>query len=182
MLVLASNSPRRKEILELLDLDFKIIPAKTEAQISKNIPIENGVEQVAYLKAKEVFENNKGDTVIGSDTVVCLENEILGKPEDEQDAFNMLKKLSGKTHRVITGVAIISDKKTKVFSEKALVTFSELSDDEIKAYIKTNEPNDKAGSYAIQGKGAKFIKKLDGDFYTVMGLPCQRLYEELKKF
>lgn len=182
MFILASHSPRRREILQLLDLDFKIIPAKNETEIQKNIPIENGVEQVAFLKAKEVFENNNNACVIGADTVVYLEDEILGKPKDKNDAFNMLKKLSGKTHQVITGVAIISNKNTKVFSESASVTFADLADEEINNYISTNEPMDKAGSYAVQGKGARFIKEINGDFYTVMGLPCQRLYEELKNF
>ncbi|MBE7092150.1 MAG: septum formation protein Maf [Clostridiales bacterium] len=182
MLILASNSPRRKEILELMGLEFKIIPAKNETEIPNNIPIKKGVEKVAFLKAQEVFEKNKNATVIGADTVVVLEDEILGKPKNKKDAFSMLKKLSGKEHQVITGVAIISKEKIKVFFEKATVLFAELTENEINQYISTNEPMDKAGSYAVQGIGAKFVKKINGDFYTVMGLPCQRLYEELKKF
>ena len=182
MFILASQSPRRKEILEMLGIDFKIIPAKSEAEIDKSLSIEKGIEQIAYLKAKEVFDLNQDCTVLGADTVVVLENEVLGKPKSKEDAFNMLKKLSNKTHQVITGVALIKKEKTVTFSEIAEVTFADLTDEEINNYIETGEPFDKAGSYAIQGKSAVFVKKLNGDFFTVVGLPCQRLYEELKNF
>lgn len=182
MFILASQSPRRKEILEMLGIDFIIIPAKNETEIPSGLSIEKGVEQVAYLKAKEVFEQNPDSIVLGADTVVVIGNEILGKPKDKNEAFNMLKKLSGKTHQVITGVSLIKKDKTVTFSEIADVTFATLTDKEINDYIETNEPFDKAGSYAIQGKSAKFIKKLNGDFFAVVGLPCQKLYEELKNF
>ncbi len=182
MFILASNSPRRKEILQMLGIDFTIIPAKNEAEIPENLLIEKGVEQVAYLKAKEVFDLNPESTVLGADTVVVIDGEILGKPKNKEEAYCMLKKLSGKTHQVITGVALIKKGKTVTFSETANVTFAEITDEEINNYILTGEPFDKAGSYAIQGKSAVFVKKLNGDFFTVVGLPCRRLYEELKNF
>ncbi len=182
MLILASNSPRRKEILEMMGIEFTIIPAKNEAEIPSDMPIKYGVTQVAYLKAREVFRLHPDHTVLGADTVVVVDGEILGKPKDREEAFNMLKKLSDKTHQVITGVALIKKGKTTMFTQSAKVTFSKLTEQEINDYIGSNEPFDKAGSYAIQGKGAKFVKKIDGDFYTVVGLPCQKLYHVLKNF
>lgn len=182
MFILASQSPRRKEILEMLGVDFTIIPAKNEAEIPSNMPIKYGVTQVAYLKAREVFHLHPESTVLGADTVVVIGNEILGKPKDKQEAYSMLKKLSGKTHQVMTGVALIKKGKTVMFSEQARVTFASLTDEEINDYIETGEPFDKAGSYAVQGKSAKFVKKIDGDYYAVVGLPCQKLYQALKNF
>lgn len=182
MFILASQSPRRKEILEMLGIDFTIIPAENEAEIPSNMPIKYGVTQVAYLKAIEVFRNHPDSTVLGADTVVVIDNEILGKPKDREEAFSMLKKLSGKSHQVITGVALIKKGKTVTFTEKATVTFASLTDEEINNYIETGECFDKAGSYAVQGKSAKFIKKIDGDYYAVVGLPCQKLYQALKNF
>ncbi len=182
MLILASASPRRKEICELLGLDFEIIPAENESPLKLSLSREKAVEAVAVSKAEEVFNKNPLATVIGSDTAVLCDNEFLGKPENEEDAKRMLKKLSGKKHQVLTGVAIISKDKRVSFCEAAQVEFAHLSDEEILWYISTKEPMDKAGAYAIQGIGARFIKKIDGDFYTVMGLPCHRLYEELKNF
>ena len=182
MFILASQSPRRKEILEMLGIDFTIIPATNEAEIPNNMPIRYGVTQVAYLKAIEVFRNHPDSTVLGADTVVIIDNEILGKPKDKEEAFSMLKKLSGKSHQVITGVALIKKGKTVTFCDQATVTFAKLTDEEINDYIETNECFDKAGSYAIQGKSAKFVKKIDGDYYAVVGLPCQKLYQALKRF
>ena len=182
MFILASQSPRRKEILEMLGVDFTIVPAKNEAEIPSNMPIKYGVTQVAYLKAREVFHLFPDSTALGADTVVVIDNEILGKPKDREEAFSMLKKLSGNTHQVITGVALIKKGKTVMFSEQAKVTFASLTDEEINDYIETGECFDKAGSYAVQGKSAKFIKKIDGDYYSVVGLPCQKLYQVLKNF
>lgn len=182
MLILASNSPRRKEICELLGLEFKIIPAEKEDSLNTSVAPCEAVRLVALSKAKAVFNENKNDTVIGSDTAVYCDNEFLGKPENRDDAKRMLKKLSGKTHQVLTGVAIVSKEKQESFCEKAYVRFADLSDEEIEWYVSSGETDDKAGAYAIQGLGARFVKKIDGDFYTVMGLPCQRLYETLKNF
>ena len=182
MIILASASPRRREICELLGLDFTVIPAKNEIEIDTSLSPEDALILVARSKAAEVFERHPSATVIGSDTSVLLDGRFLGKPASEAEAFEMLRSLSGKTHRVLTGVYIISPDKECGFCESASVEFASLTDEEIFEYIGSGEPMDKAGAYAIQGKGARFIKGIKGDFYTVMGLPCQRLYEEIKKF
>jgi septum formation protein len=181
MLILASRSPRRKEICELLGLEFEIIPAQSEVPLDTDILPEKAVERVAEEKAREVFLKHPDSVVIGADTAVYVDNTFLGKPESKADAVRMLKMLSGKIHSVITGVSVISKNKTVTFSEKAQVEFKVLSDEEIEYYISTHEPDDKAGAYAVQGIGARFIKGINGDFYTVMGLPCHRLYEVLRK-
>lgn len=130
-------------------------------------------------KAEEIAEKYPYNTVIGADTVAALGNEIMGKPENEQDAFDMLKKLSGKTHTVLTGVCVISPDKHIHFYEKTEVEFYPLGDDEIRQYIASGEPMDKAGAYGIQEKGAMFVKRINGDFYNVVGLPVARLAREL---
>ena len=182
MIVLASQSPRRKEICASLGFSFEIVPAKNEAEIDMSLSPEKAVEKVALSKAEEVFLVRPDDTVIGSDTAVYLEGAFLGKPQNTQEAYNMLKSLSGKSHKVYTGVAIISKEKRVSFCESADVYFASMTDKEIYDYISTGEPMDKAGAYGIQGYGGRFVKRLEGDFYTVMGLPYHRLYEELKKF
>ena len=182
MLILASASPRRKEICQLLGLDFTVIPAEYEIGIDEKIAPEKAVELVALSKAQKVFEKHPGDIVIGSDTAVYCDNEFLGKPKDKEDACRMLKMLSGKKHTVYTGVAVVSENKRVSFCEEAYVHFAQLSDDEIFWYVNTVEPYDKAGSYAVQGLSARFIEKIDGDFFSIMGLPCNKLYEVLKGF
>jgi septum formation protein len=181
MLILASKSPRRKEICELLRIEFKIIPAENEIPLDLTVLPEKAVERVAEGKAREVFIQYPNDVIIGADTAVYVDNVFLGKPKNAADAYSMLKMLSGKTHSVITGVSVMSKEKTVTFSSVAMVEFAPLSDEEINYYISTHECDDKAGAYAVQGIGARFIKGIQGDFYTVMGLPCQKLYEVLKK-
>ncbi len=179
-LVLASNSPRRKELLNLLKLDFEVITSEIDEIIDENIPFEDVVMDLAFQKAADVFRTNKDRVVLGFDTLVLLDEELLGKPKNEEEAKKMLKKLSGKTHYVITGCAIISAKLSKSFYEKTLVSFTDLTDKEIDEYVASKEPMDKAGAYAIQGLGSKFIRSVNGDFFTVMGLPVYKLYQELK--
>lgn len=181
MLILASNSPRRKEILEKLQFNFVCSPADVDESFDDSIGTSKVAEILAFRKAKAVLLQRPNDTIIGSDTVVVIDGEILLKPKDKNDAFTMLKKLSGKTHQVYTGVAICSSSKTVSFTECANVTFDEINDDEIYDYISTLEPMDKAGAYAVQGIGCKFIKEIKGDYYTVMGLPANRLYRALKE-
>ncbi|MBR2860633.1 MAG: septum formation protein Maf [Clostridia bacterium] len=182
MIILASKSPRREEICRLIGLEFEIIPAKNECDIDLTVAPEEAIRKVAEAKAQEVFRAHSKDIVIGADTAVYACGEFLGKPKSEQEAFQMLKKLSGKTHQVFTGVSIILENQKVSFCEKADVEFSELTDSEILEYIASKDPMDKAGAYGIQGKGAKFVQRINGDFYTVMGLPCARLYNELKAF
>ena len=197
-IILASQSPRRKELLEQIGLEFEICPAKGEEVITKTIP-EEVVMELSKQKAEEVAamvssysENHKEITtpsdilVIGADTVVAYDGKILGKPKDEADAKAMLTMLSGNTHSVFTGVTLVLiDKSGRVgelvFYEKTDVKMHEMSEGEIDRYIATGEPMDKAGSYAIQGKCAIHVEKIDGDYNNVVGLPITRIYQELKR-
>ncbi len=183
MIILASGSPRRKEIMELVGLDFEVIVSHYDE--NHNDWPENKeeiAETMAVHKALDVAVNHPNDIVIGADTVVMIDGEILGKPIDKKDAFIMLQKLAGKRHEVITGVCLKSNSNMVSFSSTTFVDFYEMTDQEIFDYIETNEPMDKAGAYAIQGVGEKFIKGIDGDFYTVMGLPIAQILRELKNF
>ena len=180
-IILASASPRRKEILELADLKFDIMPSNAQEITTKTAPNEV-VMELASLKAKDIYKKSeKQSMIVGADTVVAYQGQILGKPTDEADAKRMLTMLSGQTHEVYTGVCIIEDGKTKTFYEETKVTFYEISDEQIDHYIKTGEPMDKAGSYGIQGKAAVFIKGIEGDYYNVVGFPIARFLQEITK-
>ena len=178
-LILASNSPRRKEILESLGYKFRIAPA----DIDENIDLKGEmlVCELAKRKALRIFEYNKDSIVIGSDTIVYYDNKVYNKPKTEEECYYMLKSLSGKTHEVITGVYIASSKEHISFFDKAYVKFKELSDEEIFNYIKTKEPFDKAGGYAIQGKGFDLVDSFKGDIYTIIGLPKDLVNSHLKR-
>ena len=183
-IILASASPRRKELLEQIGLSFQIEPARGEEHITSIIPREV-VEELSFQKAMEVAELHKEEDalILGADTIVVYEDKIMGKPADEEEAMEMLRKLSGKTHCVFTGVTAVlweNQKKTvRTFSEKTEVTFYPMSEEEIMFYVKTKEPMDKAGAYGIQGIGAKFIQAIHGDYNNVVGLPVARLYQEV---
>ncbi len=186
---LASNSPRRRELLKYLLDDFEVESANITENLSNDEDLESQIMALAYQKAFAVEQKLKkegridtGDIVIGSDTIVYLDG-ILEKPKDEQDAINMLKKLSGNFHTVYTSLAVIksSCNKSLVDLSKTKVYFAKMSDKDIEDYVKTGEPLDKAGSYGIQGKGARFIQKIEGDFYSVMGLPINILDKMLRK-
>ncbi len=181
MLVLASASPRRQELISLITEDFKVAPANVDESFSNDTPCESVPEMLAVRKALAAAKEHPLDTVIGCDTSVIVDDEILGKPQDDQDAFRMLKLLSGKTHKVITGCAIFKNGKSLSFSETTLVTFYPLTDDEIDAYISTLEPRDKAGAYGIQGFGSLLVKEIHGDFFNVVGLPVAKLNKMLKR-
>ncbi|MDO4500390.1 MAG: Maf family protein [Erysipelotrichaceae bacterium] len=181
-LILASGSPRRKELLSNLNIPFDIIVADIDESIDHSIPLRKEIERLSYEKAYAVFKDHEDSTVIGSDTIVTLNEKHLGKPKNEEDAFNMLKELQNNKHAVITAVSIISKDKVDTFSVVSDVYFNEMSDEEIREYIKTGEPMDKAGAYAIQGIGSKFIKKIDGDYYAIMGLPVSEVYNKLKEY
>lgn len=180
MLILASNSPRRKEILEMLGYEFIVSASDCDENLTIDNP-ENMVRELSERKALGV-KRTSNDTVIGSDTVVYLENKILLKPKNKDDAKKMLSSLSGKKHTVFTGVTVINGSKIITDAIKADVYFRNLSQREIDYYVSTLEPLDKAGAYAIQGKGAAFIEKIDGDFYAVMGLPACYISKTLAGF
>jgi len=182
MLVLASKSPRRKEILQKLGLEFECMNAECDENLPHDIKPEDAVMLLAHRKAEAIFKKRSHDTVIGSDTIVVHKGVILTKPSDEDDAFKILKCLSGQTHSVYTGVSILSEDKTSEFFSKTEVTFAPISDEEIEWYISTREPFDKAGAYGIQGYGCRFIEKINGDYYTVVWLPAQRVAKELANF
>ena len=180
-IILASASPRRKEILELADLKFDVMPSDAQEITTKTAPNEV-VMELASIKAKDIYKkSDKQSMIVGADTVVAYQGQILGKPTDEADAKRMLTMLSGQTHEVYTGVCVIEDGKTKTFYEETKVTFYEISDEQIDRYIKTGEPMDKAGSYGIQGKAAVFIKGIEGDYYNVVGFPIARFLQEITK-
>ena len=181
LFVLASKSPRRKELLKNIGISAEIIPANVDESVLSDLPPERMVTELALLKASDVARSMRGDTyVIGADTVVVCDGEIMGKPKDKDDAFRMLKKLSGKAHSVYTGITLIwNDGSKKSFAEETKVFVSNLSDREIKDYIKTNECWDKAGSYAIQGLFSIHIEKIEGDYNNVVGFPVARIYKEL---
>ncbi len=179
--ILASASPRRKELLKNLIDDFDIIPSTYEEKIPQGMENEAVAEFFAVQKALDVAKKNKNSFVIGCDTVVIAGNEILGKPKDKADAERMLNLLSGREHKVITGLCIVKDGKSLSLSEETTVKFSALSSDEINWYINTNDPMDKAGAYGIQGLGGRFIEGIKGDYYSVMGLPVNKLYSLIKK-
>ena len=179
-IILASASPRRTEILSLAKIKHRIIVKEHEEIIDNNKTPEDIVKNLAYQKAYAVYKDYEDQIVLGADTVVVLD-EILGKPKDRNDAFRMLKKLSNKTHKVITGVALLSKDCKRTFSETTNVTFRKMTDEEIYEYIDNENVYDKAGAYAIQGMASKYISKIEGDYYNVMGLPISRVCLELEK-
>jgi septum formation protein len=182
-LILASQSPRRKELLAQIGLTFTVKQSDCEEKIEGTDP-EEIVKSLSRQKAKAVAENaEKGYIVLGADTIVVLDGRILGKPRDEEDAFRMLQGLQGREHMVYTGVTLIQEEKGLCvsFAEGTKVSVWPMSGEEIRDYIKTGEPMDKAGAYGIQGRFAAFIEKIEGDYTNVVGLPLARVYHELKK-
>ena len=183
-LILASASPRRKELLGKIGLEFEILPAKGEELVTKTLPWE-AVEELSYQKAKEIADMQAEECiVIGSDTIVAKGEEIMGKPKDEADAFRMLSEIAGDVHQVYTGVTLIrtgENPKTITFAEKTDVYLYPMSEEEINAYIATKDPMDKAGAYGIQGDFAIHVKGIEGDYYNVVGLPIGKVYQELKQ-
>lgn len=181
-LILASKSPRRKEILEKCGIPFACMPMEMDETLDDSLSLEERIRDLAIRKAKARLALNPDAVVLGSDTIVTVDDEILGKPADREDACRMLKKLSGRTHRVITGVCIISSERMYSGVSVSEVTFAQMSDEEIKSYAATGECDDKAGAYAVQGYAARFISHISGDYYAIMGLPLHMVYTELKNF
>lgn len=179
-LILASQSPRRKELLELFHIPFQIRSADIDETMDPEKPACEEVARVSREKALATPRDEE-DVVIAADTIVVCSGQVLGKPRDEADAFRMLRLLSGRDHQVMTGVTVLRGDKELVHTEITDIHFRHLSDKEIRRYIQTGEPMDKAGSYGIQGGAALFAEKMAGDYYNVMGLPVCRLGQMLQK-
>ncbi len=183
-IILASGSPRRIELLKMLGCKFQIIPSQIEEKINPHLsPVQNA-KRIARLKSLGVASKFSEGIIIAADTMVVLNKKILGKPKNKKEAREMLKNLSGKEHEVITGLAIINAKTKKIFQDAVItkVKFMELNDNLIRKYIASGETLDKAGAYAIQGKGSLMIESIKGDYFNVVGLPLNALNQLLKKF
>ena len=184
-LILASGSPRRRELMSQVGLDFTVVTSDADENIKEMEP-EDYVRELSSVKAQSVLEqyadNEDSVIVIGADTIVYHKGEILTKPKNEEDAFRILKSLEGQIHQLYTGVTICSAHKNVSFYEKTDVWVYDMTDEEIRDYISTGEPMDKAGAYGIQGKFAAYIKGIEGDYNNVVGLPVARLVHELKTF
>lgn len=181
--VLASASPRRKELLSQIGIHFRVCVSEKEEEILRDNPIDV-VKELSYGKAKEVFErDNQNAVVIGADTIVVYDEKILGKPKDEKDAYAMIKMLQGNTHKVYTGVSIVwssgKEEHKKVFFVETEVELYPMSEEEICSYTAMPEPYDKAGGYAVQGYFARYVKQIRGDYNNVVGLPVGELYQIL---
>ena len=181
-ILLASQSPRRKELLTSLGFDFEVVKIDCEEILPENITIQNAAAYLSELKANAFRKLEQDEVLLTADTVVAINNQILGKPKDEEDAKNMLQKLSGKTHQVYTGISIKTLNKTITETDVADVELEEISEEEIDFYVKNYKPFDKAGSYGIQEwLGMAKITKMNGSYYTIMGLPTHLVYKILKE-
>ena len=177
-LILASQSPRRKALMELFHIPFTVRAADIDETMDPDKPVFDEVARVSRAKAEAVLREPE-DTVIAADTVVVCQGKVLGKPANEQDAFRMLRLLSGRDHQVMTGLTVLQKDRCTVCTEVTDLHFRELTDEEILSYIRSGEPMDKAGSYGIQGGAALFCQRISGDYYNVMGLPVCRLWQIL---
>lgn len=175
--VLASSSPRRHELLRLIGVEHDVIPADADESLAPGEKPDAHAERLARAKAEAVGADHPQSLVIGADTIVVVDERILGKPRDVADAAAMLRMLSNRTHVVMTAVAVSLAGRTLSLVEKVTVTFRNLSDDEIARYIATGEPMDKAGAYGIQGYGATIVRRIEGDYFAVMGLSLARLVD-----
>ncbi|BFO65587.1 Maf family protein [Chryseobacterium sp. KCF3-3] len=181
-LLLASQSPRRKELLSSLGFEFEVVKIDCEEIIPENIKIEEAAAYLSDLKASAFRDLEAGEVLLTADTVVAIDNQILGKPKDEEDAFTMLQSLSGRTHQVYTGITIKTANKSFTETDVADVTLDKLSEEEITYYIQNYKPFDKAGSYGVQEwLGMAKITSLTGSYYTIMGLPTHLVYKILKE-
>ena len=180
-LILGSLSPRRQELLKQVNIPFTVRnPNVDESKITSNDPIEK-VEQLASLKAKNI-SLSENEVILSADTVVAYQNNIVEKPQSKEDAYHMISKLSGNSHDVYTGVMLRSLHESKMIVERTEVAFLPLTEEEVHWYISTEEPYDKAGAYGIQSLGASLVRKINGDFYNVVGLPLSRVVRELRYF
>lgn len=184
MLILASSSPRRKELLQTLGLSFSIQSSDVDETTNPGMQPQEIVEELALRKARKIASGLTEGVVLGSDTIVVLDGEILGKPVDDEDAYRMLHALQGCEHTVYSGIALIDAEsgQSEVTHSRTQVRIRPLAPDEIRAYIATREPMDKAGSYAIQGIGATLVEGIEGDYFTVVGLPLRLTASMLSRF
>jgi septum formation protein len=183
-IILASASPRRRELMGHIAERFEVVPADIDETPPEGIKAEEAAEYLAVRKAAHIAKTRPvkaGELIIGCDTAVIIDGEMLGKPSDAEEARRMLRRLSGRTHRVITGVCLFALGGSGSFSETTEVTFYPLTDNEIEGYIETGDPFDKAGGYGIQEKGSFLVRGIIGDFYNVMGLPAARLKREIER-
>ncbi len=180
-IVLASQSPRRIQLLRDLGLEFEIHPAAIDENLEQVTDPVELARKLALEKAHVVAERVEGDLIIAADTLVTLDHHIFPKPQSREEAFHMLETLQGKTHFVITGLALVTPETTIVDHGSTAVTFYPMSREEIEFYLTTQEPFDKAGAYAIQGKAAVFIERIEGDFYNVVGFPVGKFFQHLKE-
>ena len=179
-IILASASPRRKQLMKMAGLKFTVVPADIPEIIPDGLPAEKESVYLAGIKAGYILSENPDDLIVGADTTVICEGRVLGKPRDKAEAKEMLRFLSGKVHEVYTGVAIVSEEVNEAFTSVTKVEFYELTDEEIDWYVSTGEPMDKAGAYGAQGKASLFVKGIEGDFFNVVGLPLCLLGSMLK--
>ena len=183
MIILASQSPRRQELMKLTGLPFAIRIADVDETMDKSLPVQQEVTRVSRMKAQAIASGaSPDDIVIAADTIVVIDGRELGKPHSEEEALAMLRLLSGRTHEVVTVLSVCKGSRIESEAVVTKVTFRALSDPEIRAYIRTGEPMDKAGSYGIQGYGAMFVSHLEGDYFSVMGLPLCPLCRMLRGF
>ena len=183
MIILASQSPRRHELMKLTGLPFTIRIADVDETMDKSLPVQQEVTRVSRLKAQTIAAGAAADDiVIAADTIVVIDGRELGKPRSEQEALDMLRLLSGRTHEVVTVLSVCKGSRIESEAVVTKVTFRALSDPEIRAYVRTGEPMDKAGSYGIQGYGAMFVSRIEGDYFSVMGLPLCPLCRMLRAF
>lgn len=180
-IVLASQSPRRIELLRSVGLKFDIIPSNMKEETTEKVDSLRYVRDISLKKAQLVRKKTTADLVIAADTIVTMDNEIFGKPKDAKDAATILKKLSGRVHHVITGFCLLSKAQQLIDHEITKVTFYGLSDEEIGAYLASGEHTDKAGAYGIQGLASLFVKKIEGCYFNVVGFPLGKFYQSLKE-
>ncbi len=185
-IILASGSPRRRELMDLAGIDYEVMISNVDETFEDGLSIDDQSKRLAYIKAKEIFDNTQGDrAIIGSDTMVVKGDKVYGKPKDRDEAIKMIKELEGTRHSVYTSLAVLIEErgeyKEYIELSKVDVYFKRISDKEIENYVDFEEPYDKAGAYAIQSSFCKYVEKIYGDYYSVVGLPIGRVYDILKE-
>jgi septum formation protein len=181
-IVLASASPRRQELLRQVGLSFRVVPSQVDEQVDEPMAPAALVKHLAVIKAREVARSEPGALVIGADTLVVVDGKVLGKPKDRADAIFMLERLSGRSHQVMTGVAVLHGANEQVIHEVTQVEFLPLAREQIERYVDSGEAMDKAGAYGIQGRAASMVRAIHGDYFNVVGLPLSRTVQLLSAF